>query len=543
MTQTSFARSLAHCLLGVCLASTALANGVDDMPAVWPGEVPENHGGEGPFERLILRGPIMIDGTGAPPSGPVDIVIEGNRIREIRNVAMGGVFVDDSRRPQADENTRELDLSGQYILPGFVDLHGHVGGQGQGVSADYVFRLWLAHGVTSVRDPGSGAGIDWMLDHQQKSADNRILAPRLHVYVTFGRGHDGPITTPDQARQWVRGIAAAGADGIKFFGARPDVLEAAINEAGEVGIGTTMHLAQLHVTRTHMLDAARMGLGSMEHWYGLPESMFTDRRVQDYPHDYNYSDEQDRFAEAGRLWRQAAGPDDPRWHEVRDELIALDFTIVPTLNIYQANRDLMRERTAEWHPLYTKPALWDFFEPSRTAHGSYWFDWTTAIEIDWKDNYRRWMAFLNDYKNHGGRVATGSDSGFIYKTYGFGFVSELELLQEAGFHPLEVIRSATLSGAEALGVDGELGTIEVGKLADLVVVPDNPLQNFKLLYGTGAIRVDADNRVYRAGGVSYTIKDGVIFDAVELRAELREQVRQAWEAEDRVLRQPGLTPD
>ncbi|MGY6631012.1 MAG: amidohydrolase family protein [Wenzhouxiangella sp.] len=539
MTRKSVARLLAHCLLVALLAPAAVA----DTPPVWPGQVPQDHAGEGPFERLILRGPIMIDGTGAPPSGPVDIVIEGNRIREIRNVAMGGMFVDDSRRPQADENTRELDLSGHFILPGFVDLHGHVGGAGQGVSADYVFRLWLAHGVTSVRDPGSGAGIEWMLDHQQKSAENRILAPRLHVYVTFGRGHDGPITTPEQARQWVRDIARAGADGIKFFGARPDVLEAAIREAGEVGIGTTMHLAQLHVTRTHMLDAARMGLDSMEHWYGLPESMFTDRTVQNYPHDYNYSDEQDRFAEAGRLWRQAAGPESERWQQVRDELIALDFTIVPTLNIYQANRDLMRERTAEWHPMYTKPALWDFFEPSRTAHGSYWFDWTTAIEIDWKDNYRRWMAFLNDYKNHGGRVATGSDSGFIYKTYGFGFVSELELLQEAGFHPLEVIRSATLSGAEALGVDGDLGTIEVGKLADLVVVPDNPLQNFKLLYGTGAIRVDADNQVYRAGGVRYTIKDGVIFDAVELRAELRERVRQAWEAEGRVWTQPGLRSD
>lgn len=247
---------------------------------------------------------------------------------------------------------------GLYILPGFVDLHGHVGGQGQGVSADYVFRLWLAHGVTSVRDPGSGAGMDWMLEQRRQSAANAILAPRLHVYLTFGRGHDGPITSAEQARRWVRDIAQAGADGIKFFGARPEVLEAAIDEAGKVGIGTTMHLAQLHVTRTYMLDAARMGLDSMEHWYGLPESMFTDRTVQHYPHDYNYSDEQDRFAEAGKLWRQAAAPDDPRWQQVRDELIELDFTIVPTLNIYQANRDLMRERTAEWHPLYTKPALW-----------------------------------------------------------------------------------------------------------------------------------------------------------------------------------------
>lgn len=78
----------------------------------WPGDLPQRSEGEGPFERLILRGPIMIDGTGAPPSVPVDIVIENNRITEIRNVAMGGVFVADERRPQADDDTREFDLSG-----------------------------------------------------------------------------------------------------------------------------------------------------------------------------------------------------------------------------------------------------------------------------------------------------------------------------------------------------------------------------------------------------------------------------------------------
>jgi hypothetical protein len=512
---------------------------VADEP-VWPGPVPERSEGEGPFPRLILRGVNLIDGTGAPPHGPVDIVIENNRIALIQNVGLGGIEVPPERRPQADEQTRELDLSGHYVLPGFVDLHGHIGGRGQGVPADYVFRLWMAHGITTVRDPGSGAGLAWMLNQRERSAENRILAPRIQAYVTFGSGQAGPISTPEQARRWVRELAEAGADGIKFFGARPSVLAAALDEAGQRGLGTAMHLAQLHVTRTNMLDAARMGLGTMEHWYGLPESMFVDRTVQDYPHDYNYSDEQDRFAEAGRLWRQAAGPDSERWRQVRDELIELDFTVVPTLNIYQANRDLMRERTAEWHPLYTLPNLWDFFAPSRTAHGSYWFDWSTGIEIDWKNNYRRWMQFLNDYKNQGGRVVTGSDSGFIYKTYGFGYISELELLQEAGFHPLEVVRSATLNGAEALGLDADIGSIEVGKLADLVIVAENPLANFKLLYGTGAIRVEPDNTVHRVGGVRYTIKDGIIYDAEAIRAGLREQVRSAWEAAGREWTQPGL---
>ena len=111
------------------------------------------------------------------------------------------------------------------------------------------------------------------------------------------------------------------------------------------------------------------------------------------------------FGEAGRLWLQAAEPGSERWNAVRDELIELDFTLDPTFTIYEASRDLLRERNAEWHIPYTMPALWQFFQPSRNAHGSYWFDWTTADEIAWKKNFRRWMTFVNDYKNLHKRIS------------------------------------------------------------------------------------------------------------------------------------------
>jgi hypothetical protein len=276
-----------------------------------------------------------------------------------------------------------------------------------------------------------------------------------------------------------------------------------------------------------VLDSARAGLTTMEHWYGLPEALFADQAVQNYPADYNYSNEQDRFGQAGRLWEQAARPGSKKWKQVRDELIALDFTLDPTLTIYEASRDLMREMNADWQQDFAHPSLWDFFQPSRNAHGSYWFDWTTADEIAWKDNYRIWMAFLNDYKNHGGRVTLGSDSGYIWKLYGFGYIREMELLQEAGFHPIEVIRSATLSGAEALGMENDIGSVRAGKLADLVVVEENPLENFKVLYGTGFFRLDSGNQPVRVGGVRYTIKDGIIYDARQLLADVRQMVEDA----------------
>jgi len=503
---------------------------------------PDRDRGEGPFEQLILRGGILVNGTGAPPIGPVDIVIENSRIVQIEMVGAPGVPIDDEDRPELAGNGREIDIAGHYVLPGFVDMHGHIGGKAQGTPAEYVYKLWLAHGITTVRDPGSGNGMDWTMNERKRSAAGEIAAPRLQAYVTFGQGRDRPITTAKQAREWVDEVKQRGADGIKFFGARPEVLLAAIEQAKKIGLGTAMHHAQMDVARANVLDTARAGLTTMEHWYGLPEALFADKTVQDYPADYNYANEFHRFAEAGKLWRQAAGPEHPRWQAVLDELIELDFTLDPTLTIYQANRDFMAARTAEWHADYTLPSLWDFYAPSRQAHGSYWFAWSTANEVDWRQNYRRWMEFIDDYKNHGGRVTVGSDSGYIYKLYGFGYVEEMELLHEAGFHPLEVLRSATLNGAEALGIADITGSVEVGKQADLVVVDENPLADWKVLFGTGAVRVTEDNRVTRTGGVRYTISRGIVYDAAELRRDVRDMVSAAWNEAGRELTQPGVSP-
>jgi imidazolonepropionase-like amidohydrolase len=131
------------------------------------------------------------------------------------------------------------------------------------------------------------------------------------------------------------------------------------------------------------------------------------------------------------------------------------------------------------------------------------------------------MAFVNDYKNRGGRVTDGSDSGYIYQTSGIGTIEELELLREAGFHPLEVIRAATLSGAEALGAADRIGSVEPGKLADLVIVAENPLANLKVLYGTGHVRLGPDGEPGRVGGVRYVVKDGIVYDAAGLLADVR----------------------
>ncbi|WP_251359663.1 amidohydrolase family protein [Kangiella sp. TOML190] len=490
-------------------------------------DAPKRVEGEGPFERLILRGGILINGEGAPPTGPVDIVIEANKIVAVQSVGAPGVAIKDSNRPKANSGDKVIDIEGHYVLPGFIDLHGHIAGSVDGLPAEYPFKLWLAHGITTVREPGSFNGLDWTIKHQVLSDKNQITAPRIIPYVGFNMNWDSRITTSEETRRWVRHVANKGAKGIKFFGLPKKMMAAALDEANKQGLGTMMHHAQLNVVGTNVLDSARMGLTTMEHWYGLPEALFEGQVIQDYPLYYNYNNESHRFTEAGRLWQQAAEKGSDKWNSVRDELIQLDFTINPTMTIYEASRDVMRERNAEWHQDYTHPKLTAFFEPNRESHGSYFFDWTTQNEIDWKANFRKWMDFLNDYKNHGGRVTIGSDAGYIYKIFGFGYIREMELLQEAGFHPLEVIQSATLNGAEALGMDDQIGSVIPGKLADLVIVEENPIANFKVLYGTGHYRLGLDNVAKRVGGVKYTVKDGIVFDAQQLREEVKQLVNKA----------------
>ncbi len=490
---------------------------------------PNRSEGDGPYDRLVLRGAIVIDGTGAPPRGPVDIVIEGNRISDIVGVGVPRIGIDPDARP--DAGARELDLTGMYVMPGFVDLHLHTGGAPKAPDAEYVYKLWMAHGITTGRGVPFGS-VDFSISERERSARNEITAPRMWVYHRAGQGWDrGPVRTPEAAREWVRWAAQRGIDGLKLDAHPPEIMAALLDEAKKHQMGSTAHLSQNGVAQMNALDAARLGLGTVTHYYGLFEAIYDDHDVQPWPDDMNYNDEQHRFGQVARQWNLIYPQESEEWKAFLQELRDLDVTLDPTMTAYLASRDVMRARNADWHAKYTLPSLWDYYEPNRTNHGSYYYQWTASDEIAWKNFYRVWMAMLDDYKDMGGRVTVSSDAGFIYNLFGFSTIEEMELLLEAGFHPLEVIRGATMHGAETLmkpkGQPIDFGVIREGFLADLVVVDENPIADLKVLYGTGVVRLnDETGRVERRGGVRYTIKDGIIYDAKQLLADVARMVEE-----------------
>ncbi len=482
-----------------------------------------------PYEQVIIRNISLIDGTGSPAYGPVDIIIDHDRIAAIQAAHAGaGIPAMNSFNSDATR-IQEIDGSGKFALPGFVDAHVHTDVPyhsffGELPSIDYVFKLWLGHGITTVREAGSMGGLGKNLNYKKLSEDNAIVAPRMSVMPIYPMGM---MNKEKDVRQWVKAVKKRGADGIKILGGTPTMLQAMINEANKQGMKTAFHHPQLGVTHANALDSAGWGNSSIEHWYGVPEAMFEDKIVQHFSENYNYSNEEDRFSEAGQLWSQAAQPGSEKWNQLITQLLKNNVTLNPTFSTYEANRDVMAVSRREWFDEYSIPAIDKAFQPNYKIHGSYFFDWTTQDEINWKHNFTLWMEFVNDYKNQGGQVTVGSDAGFIHNLFGFGYIRGLEMLQEAGFHPLEVIQSATMNGAELLDMDDEIGTIALGKKADLVIVDENPLANLKLLYGTKHTRLDIKtNTVQKVGGVRYTIKDGIVYDARELLADVRKTVAQ-----------------
>lgn len=458
------------------------------------------------YERLVIRGAVLIDGNGTPPRGPVDVIVENNTIAAVTPA-----------RREADAYAGEdhvLDASGMYVLPGFIDMHGHLHHDrgGRPLPFDYIYKLELASGITSHRDCGSD--YSKTIEERRKSREGLVAAPRIFLYMVASRGPQ----TPEEARAKVREIKELGGDGVKIYNMDRDLMRACLDEAHKLGLRVA-HDAK--IDEADAWDDIAMGTASIEHWYGIPDAALGGS--QSFPYWYNYNNENERFRYSGRLWREA---DPEKLKEVLKAMVDGGVAWDPTFAVYEANRDLLRARNKPWFEDYLHPVVEWFWQPMEGHHASYFWEWSTEDEAFWQENYGIWMKAVRDFADMGGIVCAGDDPGSLYGLYGFCYIRELELHRHAGFHPLDVIMHATGNNAKTLGMEDQLGRVRAGYLADLILVDENPLKNLKYLYPTG-VEEWVDGKMVKKGGVKWTIKDGIVYEAPRLLEDVKEMVAKA----------------
>jgi imidazolonepropionase-like amidohydrolase len=477
--------------------------------------------------RLLIRNAMVIYGNGKPAFGPTDIVVQDGLIARVGPSS--------PKDPPADA---VIDATGKYVMPGIVNTHMHLQDERGGVPQPFQYEadLYLASGVTTVRDVGSD--FEKAKAWRAASAAHTLVAPRILIYTPDWRGRTGgaPETT-ETARAGVRWAKANGADGIKFFGIDRDLLQAALDESHKVGLRSAAHIG---VEETTARDYAELGITSIEHFYGIADAALDG--IQDFPPNQNMSNEVHRFGRAGELYLQH-NLNRRKLSDVLDLMIRNHVAWCPTMVAYVASRDLIRAQNVPWFKDSLHPTMEEYWQPDLLHHGSYFLGWTNTQEVRWARDFQVWMDALREFANKGGLITTGDDAGFIFNLYGFGLVRELELMEEAGFHPLEVITHATVNGAKLVGMDDRIGRVRQGFIADLLVVNGNPLADLRVLnpYGTDIVTLngrpvandsslipgDPHIKVVHAGGIEWTIKDGIPYHVPTLMKDVKDMVAAA----------------
>ncbi len=410
----------------------------------------------------------VVDGMGTPPRDRQTIVVEHGRI-----VNMGAT--DEVRLPA---DVRIIDLSGHTVIPGIVGLHNHTDQDGvykrqtSLVSAPLMF---LGSGVTTARTAGSDA------PYQELNLKRAIDAgdtpgPRIHFSgprLREGMTHYSP-ESPEAARRLVRYWKEEGATTAKAHSQiKREYLGAAIDEAHRLGIPFTGHLCSVTLG-----EAVDLGIDALEH--GLfPASDFVANKEPDVcpPNQLESLVNLDiRSSEVQALIRK---------------IVDREVAIISTLSVLETlvpGRPV-EDRVFEWmapevRELY-RERVWARDQRSDSASARAWWENVLAFE----------KAFVDA----GGLLTAGPGAARMGASPGFADQRNLELLVEAGFSPVEAIQIMTFNSAKFLGVDDELGSISVGKLADIVVIDGDPIAN------------PADIR-----NVKIVFKDGVGYNSAKL---------------------------
>ena len=403
----------------------------------------------------------VIDGTGAAPLDDQTIVIANSKIQALGPSAAANV----------PSGAQVLDLKGYTVMPGLVGMHDHMffpmGGNPPMYSnmGSSFPRLYLALGVTTIRTTGSVAPYT-DLEIKRLIDSGRMIGPKMHITGPYleGRGSFTPVmhelTSPDDARRMVNFWADQGATSFKaYMNITRDELRAAVEEAHKRGLKVTGHLCSIGYR-----EAAELGIDNLEHGL-LPDSEFVPNKQPD----------KCPGAAVNTSLRQLDLNSDPVKETIRT-LVAKNVALTSTLPVFEAGAPLTQSgigaASAVLNPRMLNVMNTDARVRYLTARSRIAADSPTAALV------RKSMDFERAFVAAGGLLIAGLDpTGNGGVVAGFGDLREVELLVEAGFTPLEAIKIASFNGAKFLGEDARIGSIAVGKQADLMIVKGNPATN------------------------------------------------------------------
>lgn len=432
---------------------------------------------------FAVTGVLVIDGTGREPRPDQTVIIEGGKIK--------GLGPSATTKPPA--GALVIDGSGMTLIPGLIGLHDHLfysAAGGRSVTATFTGpRLYLASGVTTIRTTGSHA--PYADINLKRNIDaGRSAGPRIHVtapYLTGGSGGGSmaTVTTPAEARRFVAYWAEEGATWIKFYTTiTRENMRAAVTEAKRRGIRTTGHLCAVTFQ-----EAAEIGIDDLAHGAFTASDFLANKQADECPNN------------AMVVLDTAINAEGPVSKAMIRTLLDRKVSVTSTLPVIEAlypRRPVTDERSLELMDPQVKTAY--LADRAYIDTSSTW-PFTEA-------GLKRQMAWEVAFFRAGGLLGNGVDpTGNGGALPGFGDQRGYELLAEAGFTAAEAVQISTLNGARILHQESTLGSIERGKVADLVLL-------------RGDLRTDPS--VIR--NVVTVYKDGVGYDPAKLLADVRGRV-------------------
>ena len=405
----------------------------------------------------VLRNVTLIDGNGAQPVPHQSIVLRGDRI----------VRVGPMESIESPEEAEVWELEGRFVIPGFVDLHVHFP-EDSSVHQAMLERL-LEYGVTTILNPGARPGAGVAL--RERIADGKLRGPRMfsagriieYVGAEEGlRGWSAEIEDAFVMREEIRSQAASGVDFIKLYRLLPpELVRVAIREAHEQGLQVVGHMGE-----TTWGEAARAGVDMLVHsgWGAVPDELVN-------------LDDPDAASDAEWYAALEDATRGARFASLVKTLLVEQVVVVPTLAISLAatlgsDDSMIPQFRVDLAP---DAHVDDWWSPGwRERHPQYSPDDEAEAELLRLHFKPAIFNIVRAYYEAGVRLAVGTDVGNSWMTPGYVYHNELAFYQEAGIPPLAILSMATRNGARALGILDDVGTIEAGKIANLIVLGRDP---------------------------------------------------------------------